>query len=158
MIPIPPRVTSRGKGAWGWNRGCELFSRGNCVPETVMDQHQRRQCTTTCRHPASHYPCQSGQLQTFLHNDAMEKRQSNEAVHHCWWSTCTGGLIGARNIAQCHQYPAFPPFSPAYGCGGTDAAPQAHVRLAKKVYPQKRKVMGYPAIPGAPFDLPHRGR
>jgi hypothetical protein len=45
-----------------------------------------------------------------------------------------------------------------YGCGGIDAVPQVHMRLAKKVYPQKREVMGYPAIPEAPFDLPHRRR
>jgi hypothetical protein len=54
--------------------------------------------------------------------------------------------------------PHFPPVSPPYGCGRIDAAPQVHVRLAKKVYPKKREVMGYPAIPGAPFDLPRRRR
>ena len=61
-------------------------------------------------------------------------------------------------IAQCRRYPTFPPISPHYGCGGIDAAPQAHVRSAKKVYPQTREVMGYPAIPGAPFDSTRRRR
>jgi hypothetical protein len=70
----------------------------------------------------------------------------------------TLGSIGARYIAQCRRYPAFPPISPHYGCGGIDAAPQAHVRSAKKVYPQTREVMGYPAIPGAPFDSSRRRR
>jgi hypothetical protein len=52
--------------------------------------------------------------------------------------------------------PHFPPnFSP-YGCGGIDAAPLEHVRLAKKVHSQTRKVMGYLAIPGSPFDSPCR--
>jgi hypothetical protein len=44
------------------------------------------------------------------------------------------------------------PCPPPYGCGRINAAPQAHVRSAKKVYPQMRKVMGYPAILGALFD------
>ena len=45
-----------------------------------------------------------------------------------------------------------------YGCGGIDAAPQVHVSLVKKVYPQTSEVMGYPAIPGAPIDSSRRRR
>ncbi len=45
-----------------------------------------------------------------------------------------------------------------YGPGEIDAARQLHVRCSQKVYPQKRKVMGYPAIPGALFDSSHRRR
>jgi hypothetical protein len=48
--------------------------------------------------------------------------------------------------------------SPTYGPGEIDAARQLHVRCSQKVYPQKRKVMGYPAIPGALFDSSHRQR
>ncbi len=48
--------------------------------------------------------------------------------------------------------------SPTYGPGEIDAARQPHVRFSRKVYPQKRKVMGYPAIPRALFDSSHRRR
>ena len=48
--------------------------------------------------------------------------------------------------------------SPTYGPGEIDAARQPHVRFSQKVYPQKRKVMGYPVIPGALFDSSHRWR
>jgi len=32
------------------------------------------------------------------------------------------------------------------------------MRSAKKVYPEKREVMGYPALPAAPIDLTRRQR
>ena len=35
---------------------------------------------------------------------------------------------------------------------------QPHVRCSRKVYPQKRKVMGYPSIPRDLFDSSHRRR
>jgi hypothetical protein len=42
------------------------------------------------------------------------------------------------------------------GCGGIDAAPQSRVRSAKRGYPAKREVMGYPVMPAAPFDSTRR--
>ncbi len=54
------------------------------------------------------------------------------ALRHVWSRGVRYTHQRVEYIAQCRQYPAFPPISPHDGCSGIDAAPQAHVRLAKK--------------------------